>query len=787
MKKRYIFWFGLILGCAGLSACASTGRFTLKKVPASPSVKEFPNADKVILLKRTVFRVESGGMNWLEEGQVQTKALNEAGAKSLARGGVVHSAGEPLVSVHARLVRPNGWVTTAKMSRDMYMGRYSPKFIDDNIIRMWGLSNSVPGAVQEYMYVRKRYLSPKQYFFQSTAPILKSELVVSAPSGFRFSKKVYGGAGYAASKIRYSSKSDPDDSSRTLHIWTAKNLPALKSERGMQNRQLRLARVQLVPHTFYLKGVKGDGTTWNGVAAFYSKLVGKRSRVTKRIKALADKLTKGASSKEDKIRRIYKFVRDDIRYIAVSVGLGGWQTQAADLSAHYRYGDCKAKSTLLIALGKAIGVKILPVLVRTRHLGPADKGVPTPFAFNHAINYIPSFKGGLYVDATSNQNELEQLRADDQGASALLINGNNGRFVTLPSFKAEENTVKTKIVLNVAKNHKDVTGTYSVEWGGMHRLRIARRLKKAGKRRKGVMKKMSKRGPLASKLFKKGSRAVQDVKFSNTGKTTKLTVKFSAILALKGKGVVYFQPGLSGTQRLGSHRMKRSHHGLKRGLTDQRVTEITINGLELAEGPGSMNVSDKHVRYSFSAKKGENKFHLRHSIAFPSLFVPLSEHNSYRKALNKIDAHEKQLVILRKPAPKPVIGKRNYEQFNIVGWKYTLKADAKVAFKKEKLEDASSKLLKEIAQSLKDNPKAQLCIEGHTDNRGKKAKKLALSQQQADAVAAFLVKEGIAKARLRAKGFGGKHPIDPGKSRKARAKNQRIDFVATKAGKSCPR
>jgi outer membrane protein OmpA-like peptidoglycan-associated protein len=86
-------------------------------------------------------------------------------------------------------------------------------------------------------------------------------------------------------------------------------------------------------------------------------------------------------------------------------------------------------------------------------------------------------------------------------------------------------------------------------------------------------------------------------------------------------------------------------------------------------------------------------------------------------------------------------------------------------------------LLDQVAQALKDNPKIRVRVEGHTDNVGTAKANLKLSQQRADAVRTYLVKQGIEAKRLESKGYGQTKPIASNKTEKGRTQNRRTDFV----------
>ena len=95
---------------------------------------------------------------------------------------------------------------------------------------------------------------------------------------------------------------------------------------------------------------------------------------------------------------------------------------------------------------------------------------------------------------------------------------------------------------------------------------------------------------------------------------------------------------------------------------------------------------------------------------------------------------------------------------------------------KFELKPASQVELDKLVQLLKDNPSLKIQISGHTDNVGKPADNLALSNNRAKAVVNYLIANGITTQRLSAKGFGETQPVADNKTEDGRAKNRRTEL-----------
>jgi outer membrane protein OmpA-like peptidoglycan-associated protein len=94
-----------------------------------------------------------------------------------------------------------------------------------------------------------------------------------------------------------------------------------------------------------------------------------------------------------------------------------------------------------------------------------------------------------------------------------------------------------------------------------------------------------------------------------------------------------------------------------------------------------------------------------------------------------------------------------------------------------KLEPSVASELKQLAAVLRDYPKADVQIEGYTDNRGSKRVDDRLSLEHADTVKQTLIKDGLEATRLSARGLGPDDPIADNHTRTGREQNRRVELV----------
>ncbi|HTD05775.1 DUF3857 and transglutaminase domain-containing protein [Undibacterium sp.] len=156
---------------------------------------------------------------------------------------------------------------------------------------------------------------------------------------------------------------------------------------------------------------------WKAIADAYQQGAAEKAGVTPEVEALADEITKGATSQREQAKLLYDWVRKNIRYVASYVGNGGWIPNDTGRILKTHYGDCKDHSTLLEALLEARGIPASQVLI----YADTENYLLPPIAslwFNHAINYLPTL--GLFLDSTDSQMPFGILPETDSDKPVLV-------------------------------------------------------------------------------------------------------------------------------------------------------------------------------------------------------------------------------------------------------------------------------------------------------------------------------------------------------------------------------
>jgi tetratricopeptide (TPR) repeat protein len=160
---------------------------------------------------------------------------------------------------------------------------------------------------------------------------------------------------------------------------------------------------------------------WGELSSWYARHVAPRVRASRQIEELAEGLTEGIDDRIERIRRIYTYVTNEVRYVGLEFGEHRFRPFSADWVLNQGIGDCKDTAALLVALFEAIDIPARMVMVRTAELGPVVGEMALLEVFNHAIAYLPD--DDLWLDGTASGHAMVPPPGMDQGATVLVVEG----------------------------------------------------------------------------------------------------------------------------------------------------------------------------------------------------------------------------------------------------------------------------------------------------------------------------------------------------------------------------
>lgn len=140
--------------------------------------------------------------------------------------------------------------------------------------------------------------------------------------------------------------------------------------------------------------------SWQEVALLGAKLFDVSPQPAGPVVVWARGALASAASPDDFVLRATRFVQDEVRYVGIEVGVGRRRPTDPATVLQRRFGDCKDKAALLVALMRAGNVKAWPALVSTSRGSALDRWSPTPTVFDHAIVKVSTGTGTYWIDPT---------------------------------------------------------------------------------------------------------------------------------------------------------------------------------------------------------------------------------------------------------------------------------------------------------------------------------------------------------------------------------------------------
>jgi lipoprotein NlpI/transglutaminase-like putative cysteine protease len=104
--------------------------------------------------------------------------------------------------------------------------------------------------------------------------------------------------------------------------------------------------------------------------------------------------------REKQLLAALRFVQTDVRYFGTEIGPNTHKPANPEKVMEQRFGDCKDKVMLLVALLRRLDIAATPVLVSTTQRGQVESFLPSPLAFDHVIARVDLAGKTWFLDAT---------------------------------------------------------------------------------------------------------------------------------------------------------------------------------------------------------------------------------------------------------------------------------------------------------------------------------------------------------------------------------------------------
>jgi transglutaminase-like putative cysteine protease len=296
--------------------------------------------------------------------------------------------------------------------------------------------------VCELEEVLEPYMHEKVWRIQNGIPVVFQALEVDLP------------AGHPHAQSWHSFKSVPAVEVAPGHWrWELKDMPALDL-RDIPSHPEWAALAARMSVQWGDAAVDGTDNEWKAIGQWVTSLEADRPTPSPEITAFTQTLIAGAPDFYTKLSRVTDSIQKNIRYFTVERGIGGLQANhAADIFRN-RYGDCKDKTTLLIAMLRVAGINAyyVPVDDRRGIVDPADPSLygdhmiaaielPADMNDSRLIAIVKAHDGKRYLvfDPTNERTPVGNLPSYLQGSYGTLAAGAASQVIALPILPPEAN------------------------------------------------------------------------------------------------------------------------------------------------------------------------------------------------------------------------------------------------------------------------------------------------------------------------------------------------------------
>ncbi len=405
-----------------------------------------------------VYLFEDGIVRFEEDGRKRTtfrwvvQVLNQQAAEQWGERAIAYNTSRQRLTINwMRVLRPNGTVISERplhvVESIAPVAQEAPVYSDTRV-RQFTLSGVAPNTIIDLSYTIEDFKPMVLGDFYSTWYIgtghvtRRSRYIADLPASL--TPRIQERNIHFARRVT-------ENHGRRVYEWSTTDVP-------------RPVQEPFAPDSnpFFPQITVAAPITWQSIASWYAHLSRGRFRLTPALNQQLSTIVEGAPTLEDSLRAIHRWVAQDFRYVSLSLGVGGYLPRLPMSVWETRYGDCKDKATLFIALARRLGVAAYPVLLSST--GGVNRSMPSAFQLDHMIAVVvrPGPTVGspdrmLYLDLTSDLTPYGSLPPQEQGEFALVVYPDGrGDEVTLPADPVAVNRATIQITGNLSAG-----GTFS--------------------------------------------------------------------------------------------------------------------------------------------------------------------------------------------------------------------------------------------------------------------------------------------------------------------------------------
>jgi hypothetical protein len=285
--------------------------------------------------------------------------------------------------------------------------------------------------------------------------IEKSTFTIIAPKDFKFR--------YLEKNLEKCTITEEDG--KLYYKWQVESLPAMKKEPFSLLLSEITPVVYSAPSDFEISGFKGNLDTWENFGNWINTLGKGRDNLSKETRDKISSMVSGLNSDYEKIKLLYNYFQNKVRYVSVQIGIGGWQTIDSETVDRLSYGDCKALSNYMKSLLDVVGIKSYYTLVHAGEFAHPVNGNFPSNQFNHVILCVPVKQDTIWLECTNQRIPFGYLGTFTDNRMALLTGDSIGNLVKTKKYLIDDNKQIRNLVVDINTDGNAVASVKTVYKG----------------------------------------------------------------------------------------------------------------------------------------------------------------------------------------------------------------------------------------------------------------------------------------------------------------------------------
>ena len=356
-----------------------------------------------------------------------------------------------IIDLKAYTLLPNGKGGYKKLKVSEFEERKNTSegvFYDDVNVKSFNFQQPEPGAIGVTDYTEKmkdpHFLG--KFYFALGAPIEHSSFTVKVHKDIDL-KYVLKNPG---TDIVFT---ETREGNYNIYKWTRENAPKVKGEGQAKAVSYEIPHVIIRIASYKSKTgkIKVLETTKDLYDYCYSLLNKGFEPASDEIKRVTDSLTNNITDPVAKVKNIYYYIQNHMKYIAIEDGLGGFIPRSPSLVFSRKYGDCKDLATLLCSMMQYAGLEAYPTWIGTNDIPYRFDQEPVMGVANHMIAALWLNNRWYFIDGTADFMSWEYPSDFVQGKQAMIgISADSFQLAMVPVVSIETNCTIDSIFCKIS-------------------------------------------------------------------------------------------------------------------------------------------------------------------------------------------------------------------------------------------------------------------------------------------------------------------------------------------------